>query len=435
MNPRQATASVTYNGKRIDTKLAEYLQSFSYTDVASGESDSLSLSINDRDRKWIRSWFPSKGDTMAATIIMKSWNRDGDTKRLNCGAFAIDDFSFSGTPIKLKLEALALPTDSSFKETSRTKTYENTTLENIGQEIAGRAGIQLYYEAPTISIEKVEQSEKDDCSFYNELVKLYGFAMKIYKSKIVVFSEATYEKRKSVATLTEQNIEPNWSWNTKLCKTYTGAHYEYTNNDKNQTITVDVGGGNRILKVTDAASNAAEAERITLAKVNEANKSDTTMSVTLTMANRSIIATSCVTISGLGKLNGKYYVEKVTWDIGSGCKQKLELRKVSDRFTDAKSSTKAVAKESKTETSTATATATTATTSDAVQTPVKGGKYTLTTTKKGYYTAAEALAGKVTGGHPTGTRRPGTYTIFNISQGMLNLTTKAGVPGSWINPN
>ena len=65
MDPRKATASVSYNGKRIDTKLAEYLQSFSYTDVASGESDSLSLNINDRDRKWIKSWFPSKGDTMA----------------------------------------------------------------------------------------------------------------------------------------------------------------------------------------------------------------------------------------------------------------------------------------------------------------------------------------------------------------------------------
>lgn len=284
------------------------------------------------------------------------------------------------------------------------------------------------------AIEKVEQSEKDDCSFYNELVKLYGFAMKIYKNKIVVFNEATYEKKKSVATLTEQNIEPNWSWNTKLCRTYTGAKYEYTNNDKNQTIKVEVGGGNRILKVTDAASNASEAERITLAKINEANKGDTTMSVTMTRANRKIIATSCVTIKGFGKLDGKYYVEKVTWDIGSGCKQKLDLRRVADRFTDAKSSTKAVAKKSKTETKSSTAT-TTATKSTGTQTPVKGGKYTLTTTKKGYYTAAEALAGKVTGGHPTGTRRPGTYTIFNISQGMLNLTTKAGVPGSWINPN
>lgn len=434
MDPRKAKASVSYNGKNIDTKLAEYLQTFSYTDIASGESDSISLVINDRDRKWIKAWFPSKGDTMSASIKMENWSKENDDQTLKCGSFVIDDFSFSGTPIRLKLEAVALPASSSFKETQRTKTYENTTLENIGKQIAKRAGIKLYYEASKVSIEKVEQSEKDDCSFYNELVKVYGFAMKIYKNKIVVFNEATYEKKKSVATLTEENIEPNWSWNTTLAKTYTGAKYEYTNNDKNKTFKVTVGGGSRILKVTDAAGTLSEAQRITLAKLNDANKNDTTMTVTLTRANRKIIATSCVTIKGLGKLDGKYYVEKVTWDIGSGCRQKLELRKVQTRFTSAKATANSVAKESKTETKSTTTAATSEKKEDA-QTPVKGGKYTLKVTKKGYYTAAEALAGQATGGHPTGTRRPGTYTIFNISQGMLNLTTKAGVPGSWINPD
>lgn len=432
MDPRKATASVSYNGKNIDTKLAEYLQSFSYTDVAAGESDSLSLVVNDRDRKWIKSWFPSKGDTMSASIKMKNWSKENDDRSLKCGSFVIDDFGFSGAPIKLKLEAIAIPATTGFKKTQRTKTYENTTLENIAKEVAKRANVKCYYEAGRISIEKVEQSEKDDCSFLNELVKLYGYAMKIYKNKIVIFNEATYEKKRSVATLTEETIEPNWSWDTTLDGKYTGAKYEYTNNDKNKTFKVTVGGGSRILKVTDAAGTLSEAEKITLAKINDANKNDTTMTVTLTRANQKIIATSCVTIKGLGKLNGKYYVEKVTWDIGSGCRQKLELRKVQTRFTTATATASDVAKESGTETNT---TAVAAAPTEAPQAPVKGGRYTLTVTKKGYYTAAEALAGQPTGGHPTGTRRPGTYTIFNISQGMLNLTTKAGVPGSWINPN
>ena len=192
--------------------------------------------------------------------------------------------------------------------------------------------------------------------------------------------------------------------------------------------------------IAQLESTLAEAERITLAKLNDANKNDTTMSVTLTKANRKIIATACVTIKGLGKLDGKYYVDKVTWTLGGdSLKQKLELRKVQARFTSAKKLANDVAKESGTETATSTVAEPVALTADGAQetkqTPVKGGKWTLTTTKKGYYTAAEALAGKATAGHPTGTRRPGTYTIFNISQGMLNLTTKAGVPGSWVNPN
>jgi hypothetical protein len=439
MEPRSATASVTYNGSNIDTKLAAFLQSLSYTDVASGESDTLSLGINDRERKWIKSWFPTKGDTMEASILLNNWGGDGDTRIMVCGSFVIDNFSFSGTPIKLKLDAVAIPADSSFKETQRTKTYENTTLENIGQEIADRAGISLYYEAPEVSIEKIEQSEKDDCSFYNELVKTYGFAMKIYKSKIVVFNEATYEQRGSVTTLTESDIEPNWSWNTKLQKTYTGAKYEYTNNDKNTTFTVNVGEGDRILKVTDAASTLAEAERITLAKLNEANKDDTTMSLTVSQANPSIIATSCVNIKGLGRIDGKYYANKVTWSVGGGVlKQKLDLRRVSERFTEVNSQEEAVATESETETNTITETSDGADEEagdEEAAEPAIGDTYTLTTTKKGYYTAAEALADNAIGGHPTGIRRPDTYYIFNISQGMYNLTTKADVPGSWVNPN
>lgn len=430
MKPRKAITSVDYNGKNIDIDLAEYLCSFGYKDVASGESDSLSLTINDKNRKWIKEWFPSKGDAMSASIIMENWLKEGDTQKLSCGLFTIDDFSFSGTPIQLKLEAVAIPADSGFKKTQRTKIYENTTLENIAVEVASRAGIQCYYEAGNVSIEKVEQSEKDDCSFLNELVKLYGYAMKVYKNKIVLFSEATYENKMSIATLTEEDIEPNWSWNTTLDDKYTGAKYEYTNNDKNKTFRVSVGSGSQILKVTDSASTLTEAEKITLVKLNEANKNDTTMSVTLTMADTRIIATSCVTIKGLGKLDGKYYVESVTWEIGSGCRQKLELRKVQSRFTKAVSSENDVVKESDIEG------ATNMTEDNATdQIPVKGGSYTLTVTKKGYYTAAEALAEQEVGGHPTGIRQPGTYIIFNISQGMLNLTTTEGIPGSWINPN
>lgn len=429
MNPRKAIVSVFYNGKNIDTQLAEYLSSFSYKDIASGESDSLSLTMNDKDKKWINAWFPKKGDSIAAKLILKNWNKEGDTQTLSCGSFLIDDFSFSGTPIQLNLEAVAIPANSGFKKTQRTKIYENTTLENIANEVAKRTKIPCYYEAGAVSIEKVEQSETDDCSFLNELVKRYGYAMKLYKSKIIIFSEATYEKKKSVATLTEATIEPNWSWNTTLDGTYTGATYEYTNQDKNKTFQVKVGGGTRILKVTDATNTLAEAEKITLAKLNEANKNDTTMSLTLTKANQKIIATSCVMIQGFGKLDGKYYVESVTWDFQDGCKQKLELRKVQTRFTKATTNTKGVEKESSTETQSS---KTASSTNSKLE---KGETYTLKVTKKGYYTAAEALAGKAIQGHPTGVRRPGIYTIFSTSQGMLNLTTRIGIPGSWINPN
>lgn len=57
-------------------------------------------------------------------------------------------------------------------------------------------------------------------------------------------------------------------------------------------------------------------------------------------------------------------------------------------------------------------------------------KYTVVTSLNGYLTAADAKAGK----NIKGTVKAGTYFVFNKSDGMINVTTKVGVPGSWINP-
>lgn len=84
MEPRKTTVSVSYNGRNIDDRLAGFLSSFSYSDIASGESDQLSLVINDRERKWIREWFPKKGDSIQASIVLDNWERSGETRTLNC---------------------------------------------------------------------------------------------------------------------------------------------------------------------------------------------------------------------------------------------------------------------------------------------------------------------------------------------------------------
>ena len=57
-------------------------------------------------------------------------------------------------------------------------------------------------------------------------------------------------------------------------------------------------------------------------------------------------------------------------------------------------------------------------------------KYTLVTSVPGYYTAADAKARK----NRMNTVAKGIYYVFNKSQGMINVTTRPGTPGSWINP-
>lgn len=331
MYPRRSTVLLSYNGVSADS-IKPAVDGFTYTDVACGNCDSVSVELTDAAHRWIGPWFPAKGDTLQPTIITENWDGEGQGSSFSCGLFHVDDFSFSGgPPIRLSLEALAVPTDSSFQTTERTITYEDATLQEIGQEVAGRAGIALFYEGEAIKIAKVEQTNQSDCDFYSQLVSHYGLVMKIYNDKIVVFSEATYEGKGPKLTLTPANIDPGWSWNTKMVGVYTGVKYQYTNPDKNETFTVELGEGPRILTCNDAAENMAEANAIARAAINEANKGTTTMTVTL-KAVTGLIATDCVEVQDLGQLNGKYYVEKVTHTLGDGYKMSLDLRKVEKRF-------------------------------------------------------------------------------------------------------
>lgn len=329
---RYATVDLLYNGKSA-AQMAEYLDSFTYTDVASGTSDSISIELNDKDRRWIAGWFPQKGDRLKPTILRHNWDRDGVTTKMKCGTFILDDFSFRGGPIRCTIAAAAIPSTSGFKVTERTQTYEKTTIQEIGQTVAKRNGLSLVYDAPEIAIESVAQDKQNDCSFFNELVVRFGLALKLYNDRLVVFDEAVYEAKPQVATITEADFEPNWQWNTKLVGTYTGVKYQYTHTEKNKTFTVEVGDGDRILTCDDAANNQTEATLIALAKVNNANKGTTTLRLTLRTPAWNIVATNCIVIKGLGQLSGKYYVEQASHTVSkSGTKTSLVLRLVEKRF-------------------------------------------------------------------------------------------------------
>lgn len=331
MLPRKATVSLLYNGVNATSQIADYLNSFEYTDVASGTTDSIKVNVNDPDHKWIGPWFPVKGDKLIPTIILTNWTKQGQIIKFPCGTFGVDDFSFSGGPIKMSLEALALPSATNFKAEDRTQTYEKTTLQEIGQVVAGRAGIALFFDATDVAIEKVEQNKQNDSDFYCGLVEKYGLALKIFNNKLVVFSEAAYEAKKPKFILTPADFDPGWSWDTQETGTYTGVRYQYTNSDKNKTFTVKAGTEERLLTCNEPADTLTEATTIALAAVNNANKSTTTMRMSM-MARPGLIASDCIEIQGLKRLDGKYYVEQVTHSVGSGYKMSLDLRLVGPRI-------------------------------------------------------------------------------------------------------
>lgn len=334
-SPRKVSLDISYKGNKLDEKIQERITGFSYTDIASGSSDSVSIMIENIDKKWLNTWFPEKGSAIAGKLSVKNWEKSGKKRAFNCGTFIIDDISFSGRPLTATIKAVSVPASTGFKATKKSKTWEDVTIEQIASKIAAAVGIKLYYSAPTIKISEVEQSNETDSSFLYSLCEKYGLAMKVYNQKLVIFSEEDYEKKNKIITVDEKDME-SWSFNTTMDGTYTGVKLTYTKPSTNKTTSVTVGTGERLYEYNAQVDSQYDAELQAKAKLRSENKKAKTMEFKI-MASENIIASDIIQITGLGKLNGLYYVDQVKHNIGNGYTMNVSMHWFADsRKTSAK---------------------------------------------------------------------------------------------------
>lgn len=289
---------------------------------------------------------PKKGDKLTAKIIQKSWEKAGKKKFFHCGKFCIDDLSFTGPELTCTIGGVSVPEGNAFRSTTRSKTWKKVTLKEVAAEIARKYHLKLNYLAKAIKLGTVEQSNESDSSFLNKVCANYGAALKIYYGKIVIYDKGVYEARKPVATLKRTDLQ-DWSYNSTLVGTYTGAVIKYTSGEDDKEFTCKVGGGKRILNINEKVESLQEAQIKACAKVNEENEKAVTMSITI-MADHRIAAGSTVMIKGLYQLSGKYFVDKVTHNIGPGeaYAMSLELHKCQKRIGFGTSEKKATQSES-----------------------------------------------------------------------------------------
>lgn len=309
-NPRKKYLSVVYNGVDIWNDLSPYIESFSYEDSVD-ESDTISLSLSDRDLKWSRTWLPEKRDKISPSIIMENWNYEGEKMTVICGAFLVDDFSFSCPPFSCTINGVSAPVDSSFKESENTKTWESATVRLIASEIAAKYGLELAFEASEdISVSKIEQDKQPDSEFLKNLCEKYGLGIKVYSNRLVIWDLKQYFEKSPVLTMVPEMVS-KWSYNSTIQGTYTGAKVSYTNPNNGQTVEVLVGTEERLYKTNQKADSEADARRIGESILRNANRKERTMKLTI-LPKMSLYATSNVKLSGFGNLDGIYFVEKVS---------------------------------------------------------------------------------------------------------------------------
>lgn len=340
MEARRAYIELLYQGVDISKEISSDLLTFSYTDNAAGEADSISVSLKDEKKKWGGDWFPTKGDVIKPTIYTSNWRKSGDKQKLPCGRFFIDEPEYAGRPRVMTMNAISSPLDSNFSGTERSKSWRNITLKAMATDIARRYGLSVeFYSSNNPRYKSIQQTEKSDSSFLSELCEQEGLAMKVTDSKIVIFDEEEFEKRKTIATYEEANSSVlDYSFKTSLTNTaYAGVNVKYYDSKLGKKIEflfsireIDK-EKDKIYQLNAKVSTGEEAKRVAQKTLRKLNKVEYTGSLSLTL-NLELLAGSCIKLKDFGAFDGKYYITKATHNVGGGSGTELEIRKVLEGY-------------------------------------------------------------------------------------------------------
>ncbi len=312
--PRSVSLILFYNGVNATGDFSDKMEAFSYTDNASGDADTISLTVNNQSEQWLNGYMPEDGDYVEATIVVKNWNREGDKKSLPCGKFDLDKFEASGFQETATIGGITIPVRTDFNVTLKNRQLSSTTVKTILSGICGSAGISLCYEAEDYPVEEIEQSGQSDMTFAFNLCKNHNLAMKLYNSKMVVYDQTAYERKEASYTVHKNDMQ-DYSYSRNKSNLYDSVQIQYTNPESEETLTysytVPGGRGNRTLYLNDQVETYREAEIKAKARLLENLRSATSLSFRV-MGDTRYIAAQNIRVMGLGKADGKYFIDSVT---------------------------------------------------------------------------------------------------------------------------
>lgn len=338
-NGRRVELQVTYDNSPFGGAVGADIESLTYVDNAADNSDSIDITLDAHDEKWLNGWMPEKGATLRPRIIGHDWNGPGDSHVMECGLFVVDDISLQGaSPMTLQIGGVSKPSDTNFSELEREVVWKNTSIKRIGETIAARYGLGFSYDADDYDIECDEQ-DGTDSSYYNQLCKNYGLTLKVYAMRLWVYDRERYKSKRAVQDFDRTNIVPgSLSYNTTLSGTFTGGYFNYTDPDKDIDIVCSVGGGTHTKSVNRRATSVYDASVQLCAEINNANHGTIKLKFSV-MGNFIVAAGNNVRLTGYGQgltggINGKYFVDKAThkYSKKSGFTTDFECSGIRDPF-------------------------------------------------------------------------------------------------------
>lgn len=268
------------------------------------------------------------GMKISAVIVQQNWHGDGKDNVLSCGEFELDSISAGVGPSDLTIKGTSIPYASTIRQQKKTKGWEAYYLSGIAREIADNGGMGLLYlSSINPYYARREQYQTPDITFLKNLCHDAGVSMKVTNNIIVLFDQATYEKRDAVLTIKygDGSYIGKPTLKTGKAETqYASCRVRYTNPATGKCIEAIAyvedykadDKKNQQLEVRARVANYAEAKSLAEKRLRLHNKFERSASFTL-LGNSEIVAGLNVKLSGFGLWDGKCVVKTAKHSVGS----------------------------------------------------------------------------------------------------------------------
>lgn len=291
----------------VTADISRYVERVTYTDHDHGKADEISINIVNVDLLWLRSWYPTKGDTVSVWIGYEG------RAMLPCGTFQIDDIEATGPPDMLRIGGISAAVTGSLRE-RRSEAYENITLRQIAERVAERHSLEIIGDVAAIEVTRITQEEERDLEFLKRVAEDYGYAFKVTNTALVFVDMQELNQASAVATVTRRHVQ-RYRMRDKTTGLYKAAKVTYFDDNTGEVIEQQINASNivsgDVLVINERAENAQQAEKKARAALERANRQELTGTLDL-VGDPRLMAGVNIQLSGYGVLDRRYHIKSST---------------------------------------------------------------------------------------------------------------------------
>jgi uncharacterized protein len=275
------------------------------------------------DGRWKGEWYPEKKDKVAlefgyANLMVKA------------GTFTVDEIELSGPPDVVRIRALAAGVNSPIR-TKVSAAHENITLKQIAETIASKHGMKVVGDIENVRINRITQNRESDLAFLARLSAEYGYLFSVRENDLVFTSMEKLEKGDAVLEIDRTDLI-SWTFTDKSISTFEKTSVAHTDPLSGNTFAYTAAQEGTQSVDTQEVRTRVENSRQAELKAQAAQRAQNTKEVTANFTvpgNPLLVAGNNITLTGLGKISGKFAILRSRHSItrGGGYTTTVEVKR------------------------------------------------------------------------------------------------------------